>query len=374
VPDPPDPGRFRDRHSALYRVTVAPPGPVRLVAEFEPAEALYLAWEPGLGDEEHLGIIRAVLAHTRVEPVLIHNGPAEREALEDLLVLRAVDPGRVVFVDARALGPWYRPAPDPEEPRAVQTPWLRDWGPMYIETRRGLAIVDPRYWEDRPNDDALPTKLARLEGKPVYRPPLVLDGGNLLTDGAGTCFMADGGETDDRASSMDVTDESLRHYFGCRKVIWLAPLAGEETGHVDMFIKVGDEGTLLVGHYLPDQDPENSQLLDENAAILRMARGADGRRYRVLRVPMPDNSDGIFRTFLNAAVIDELVLYPTFPGAEDLEPAVRQAFAAAFRGRKAVGLVVEELMAVGGAIHCATRPRPRAPRRRSPRRRPPRQS
>jgi agmatine/peptidylarginine deiminase len=375
VPDPADPGKFRDRHAALYRVTVAPPGPVRLVAEFEPAEALYLAWEPGLGDEEHLGIIRAVLTHTRVEPVLIHNGPAERDALEDMLVLRAVDPGRVVFVDARALGPWYRPAPDPEEPRAVQTPWLRDWGPLYIETRRGLAIVDPRYWADRPNDDALPTKLARLEGKAVYRPPLALDGGNLLTDGAGTCFMADGGETDDReSSSMDVTDESLRNFFGCRKVIWLAPLAGEETGHVDMFLKVGDDGTLLVGHYLPDQDPENSQLLDENAAILRLARGADGRRYRVLRVPMPDNSDGIFRTFLNAAVIDKLVLYPTFPGAEDLEPAVRHAFAAAFRGRKAVGLVVEELMSVGGAIHCATRPRPRAPRRRSSRRRPPRRS
>jgi agmatine deiminase len=243
----------------------------------------------------------------------------------------------------------------------VQSPWLRDWGPLYIETLQGLAIVDPRYWEDRPNDDALPTKLARLEGKPVYRPPLMLDGGNLLTDGAGTCFLADGGESGGQEStSVDVTDESLARYFGCRKVIWLAPLIGEETGHVDMFLKVGDDSTLLIGYYLPDQDPENSRLLDENAAALRAASAANGRRFRVLRVPMPDNSDGIFRTFLNAAVINGLVLYPTFPGSEDLEPAVRHGFAQAFRGRRAVGVVVEELMAVGGAIHCATRPRPRA--------------
>ena len=95
---------------------------------------------------------------------------------------------------------------------------------------------------------------------------------------------------------------------------------------------------LLLGTYAPEQDPQNSRILNENAAVLRTVDSAAGEPFHVLRVPMPDNGDGIFRTYLNGLVVNDVVLLPTYEGYEHLEPAARAAYRAAFPGIRVVGV------------------------------------
>jgi len=152
--------------------------------------------------------------------------------------------------------------------------------------------------------------------------------------------------------------EILRAYYGCDKTIWLWPLYGEPTGHIDMFLKNASATTLLVGQYDPAVDPDNAALLDLNVQLLAAQTNADGSPFEILRVPMPDNTDGVWRTYMNGIVVNDLVLVPTYAAHATHEASALAVHAQAFPGRTVVGLDSEDIIGWGGAIHCVTRTRP----------------
>jgi agmatine deiminase len=357
------PEGFREANPGLYSYTPSPPGTVRLAAEHEPVDAIYYTWKPGLYDELMATLTQITVERTNVKPFVLHSGVAERRYLVTYLTDIGVDIPKVTFLDATDMGPYFSQPGPASAAWSGLTPWLADWGPLFVSTgRERLAIVDLSYTGKRVNDDAVPTKLARYHGLPVYRPEMEFDGGNILSDGAGTCFAAY--RMDDASSQpppSEAQNDRLRKNLGCQKVIWLDALVGEPTGHIDMFLKVAPDNTLLLGQYAPAIDEENAELLDNHARRLLAARSATGSAYRVVRVPMPDNLDGVYRTYLNSVVINQVVLVPTYHGHSRMEPAVLAAHRTAFPGRQVILVPADDIIRDGGALHCITRTRPAPP-------------
>jgi agmatine deiminase len=379
--------RFRRARPGLYRYTAAPMPPLRLIGEPERVSLLGVAWEPGPDDDFFVSLSRLVWHNSSVDILYFHNGAVERAEICEALDSAGLTGDRAIFLDVAKMGPCWtlgNPSPDKATPndahkdkkanqsiasieqRCLESDWIRDWGPFFIERwrhrasdgQRELAIVDSVYERDRPNDDALPSKLARLMGFRVYRPQLEVVGGNLISDGLGTCYTAWDDAVDLSTAEVGQLTRNLQDFLGCRKTIILKALEREPTGHVDMFLKIVSPTTVLLGQYTVRDDPVNHAVLAQNRAILAGQTNARGQRINVLRVPMPNNKDGRFRTYLNAIVVNRAVIVPTYHDDRRYEAQAVRVYRRAFPARRVLGLQADDTIPRGGAIRCLTKPFP----------------
>jgi agmatine deiminase len=220
---------------------------------------------------------------------------------------------------------------------------------MIARTYRGeRVVVDWRYYGERVQDDVVPTRLAELWRMPVVRPPLSLEGGNLLTDGHGRCVVSEHLLSENPRMSEDAVREVLRDYAGCRRTTIVPPLAEEPTGHADMLAIITGPRRVMVGRVQPGGDPVNAARLDLAASLLQQ----DG--FLVRRIPMPDNADGTIRSYTNALLTDDAVIVPIYTDDRSHEVAALAAFASAFPRKRVVTVDATNVIGMGGVTHCAT--------------------
>ena len=228
---------------------------------------------------------------------------------------------------------------------ALDSVWIRDYGPLVVRTTRGgYQAVDFRY-DGRRWDDGLPTRLARTWGIPARKVPLQLEGGNLQSDGAGSCLTTEAVLQDNVYSSAKVR-HLLRQHLGCQRTFILAPLEGEATEHVDMFATITGPGQVMVGSYAKSEDRLNALRLDATARQLAAAG------FRVRRVPMPTNRDGVFRTYTNSMAVGGKVLVPVYSDDRRHEARVLDVFQQAYPRRVIVPVESSEIIKRDGALHC----------------------
>src|ERR1700749_1840949 len=161
----------------------------------------------------------------------------------------------------------------PPELRVVEVStddaWLRDTGPTFLVDgdgrRRG---VDWRFnawgggaggrssaWE---RDDRVAAKVLEIERNNRYRAPIVLEGGAIHVDGAGTVLTTEECLLNPNRNpelSREQIERALLDYLGAERVIW--PGAGvfedEAAGHVDNLACFARPGTVLLT-WTDDQD------------------------------------------------------------------------------------------------------------------------
>jgi agmatine/peptidylarginine deiminase len=283
---------------------------------------------------------------------------------------------------------------------AVDSVWIRDYGPEVVTGAGGeRRLVDMSYYPQlsstcnnltgRTNDDAAPTRLAAAwGGMPVDRAQVRLEGGNLQTDGAGTCFRAQREANVRNCFSRwcyteDELNEVIGAYHGCR-VIALESMQGGVIDHVDMWMTVLSRRTILVGQYDVADDAVNAAILDRNAQRLA------GLGYRVVRVPMPKpyckqrnatctgkesligpcdgTSDRVWATYMNSIRLGNALAVPVFQWVPESHKAIiaqqqQQALSTYQReldrefGRGAVQVVPiqsDSLIPCQGSLHCVT--------------------
>ncbi len=246
----------------------------------------------------------------------------------------------------------------------VNTVWVRDYGPIFVRHADGsVSAVDvsyspPEHVEHvRAADEDAPRLLGRSLGLPVVKVPLDLEGGNFLTNGEGLAVTSTtmlghnlhrGYENRDIARLLN---DKLGVTYGW---IYVEPLEGEGTGHVDMFMTFLARDLAVVGKMDPRVDPNNAAILDKAAGMLAKVRLADGTPMRVERVPMPARrKDGFWRTYTNVIFANGTLLMPTF---SDVDPQLQQeafaTFARLLPGWKIAGIRADELVAKQGLLHC----------------------
>ena len=189
---------------------------------------------------------------------------------------------------------------------------------------------------------------------------LVLEGGSIDSDGAGTllttarCLLSDNrnGWTREEAEAV------LKENFGLCRVLWLyhGYLAGDDTdSHVDTLARFCPKDTIAYVQCTDPQD-EHFEELKRMEEELRAFRTLAGRPYRLVPLPMADavygDGERLPATYANFLVINGAVLMPTYASPKD--EVARERLQSAFPGREVVGIDCRALIRQHGSLHCVT--------------------
>jgi len=258
--------------------------------------------------------------------------------------------------------------------------WIRDYGPMFVETPGGPRILDWVFntWGNKygvwAEDDAMPGYAARALGLPLDSPGLVLEGGSVDFDGAGTVLTTEQCLLNpNRNPGLDRAgvEEMLRRWFGVRTVLWLGQgIEGDDTdGHVDDVARFVGPRTVVAAVEDDPRDP-NHAILEDALRRLALARDAGGRRLDVVRLPMPEpiaeenpvaghQAARSPASYANFYVANGRVLAPVFaqPARDAAALAVLRRV---FPGREVGGIDSRVLVGGNGTIHCVTQQQPKS--------------
>jgi len=340
--DPVAPPLLSEAQAASGRVPRLPIAPLgRLPAEFERQSAILLGCAQLADEMPDLFAHLTLQMRGRVEIFALVNGEEGRRRARKVLADRHVRAPHVHYVNLRH-----------------NSMWTRDFGPLTVRQIDGRPVLIDTWYNspERLDDDAVPALLSEMMAAPLVDASLFLDGGNLLSNGQGLLLATY--DLAEQNLGPDNGPEQIRanlgQLFGATDVVFLEPLAGEPTGHVDMFATFTSPQTVVVASIDPALDAENARILDQNAARLASVRVA-GRRLRVVRLPMPAADDNIWRSYTNVLYANGLLLAPIYP---DKDPDGSRAALAAYRRvmpRWQVEPVDAEALAeLGGALHCVT--------------------
>ncbi len=123
--------------------------------------------------------------------------------------------------------------------------WIRDYGPNFLIGPDGqLAFNHWRFnawggkYETLMRDASVPSRLAALAGVTKFEPGIVLEGGSIDVNGAGTVLTTEQcllhPNRNPRLSKADI-EAYLRLHLGVQQVLWLGDgIEGDDTdGHID---------------------------------------------------------------------------------------------------------------------------------------------
>jgi agmatine deiminase len=128
---------------------------------------------------------------------------------------------------------------------ALDDSWARDIGPTFLvgpEGRRAGTVWHFNAWGNKyhpyTNDAEVAERILNAAGLPVYRAPLVCEGGAIHVDGEGTLLTTEQCLLNPNRNphmSRQQIEERLALFTGARRIVWLGEgFSDEETdGHVD---------------------------------------------------------------------------------------------------------------------------------------------
>lgn len=354
--------QFMTDHPELYGITEPPPSGFVMYPEFTAVDAMYMVYD----DTQRNYYLDLIEAATRYVDVVIWHSNEEssiRSTLQANLSQQAFS--RVSLIDFYNT-PHYVFSSPYQIDSAVDSIWAVDFGPFFIRNSSGeVAITDPHYYFERINDNAIPDKMGDLLGMTVYHPDLAIEGGNLFSDGLGTCYSTTMVHENNPKYTAAQIDQIMDEYFGCKKMIWLSPLSGEGTGHIDMFFILASPTDVIVGSFTASQDSTNKTVMDDNAALLEGQTNFAGDPLVVHRIPMPnpgqDYYGRVWRSYTNGLRLNDGYLVPVFEQHTAYQIDAMNVLAEALPGVTLETVPADDIMPWGGAIHCTTRSKPVGP-------------
>ena len=248
--------------------------------------------------------------------------------------------------------------------------WARDHAFISLTDGRRRRLLDFRFngWGDKfeaAKDNAINRHLydsGAVSGEYADHNDFVLEGGSIESDGRGTVFTSTGcllaphrNQPMDRQGIEDYLQKTLH----AGRIVWIdhGQLTGDDTdGHIDTLVRVAPDDTLL---YVGCDDTADEQYAELHAmeGQLRSLATADGRPYRLLRLPMPRpiarDGERLPATYANFLVVNGAVLYPTYAQPE-LDAEAAAVISEAFPGREIVGIDCRSVIVQHGSLHCCT--------------------
>ncbi len=321
---------------------------VYMPAEFGPQEELLLggAQLAELFPDVLSDIVRAAAGELRIR--ILAGSPAGRARIDSVLADNGLADAAVEIVEL-----------------PIRSMWVRDFGPVTVSDAAGRRLLlDFHYRERRGNvvDDGVPGHLARNMGLDLKTSPLLLEGGDFLSNGRGLGLLSTR-VVNRNAHYLDLaleqTVNDLGILLGFEGVSLVPPLQGESTGHVDMFCAFLRTDLLVVGRLDPAGDAENAAQLDWIAEDQARRPTIDGP-LRVERVPMPDHDDGVWRTYTNIVFANGVLLVPVYPDyCPELDKVALAFYRRLLPDRRVVGIDASGLIRMKGALRCVTMNVPR---------------
>ena len=276
----------------------------------------------------------------------------------------------------------------------VNTIWVRDYGPEFVREADGTRHIFDADYSHRPLDDVIPLTMGaddwiNGDGSPmeVHSVDHYLSGGNIFSDGAGTCFFSNIVYGDEKPSGWtdQEVDDLMRDYLGCEQMIVLNPICLDGTGHIDLYAKGMGRHSILLGQFQADTHfdgttasgvsgghcsdydmPNDYQDQEDNLAILEASTNLDGEPWEITRVPIlePYYEYGywVYRSYMNSEIFNGVVAMPSYydPKTGETEDylldkeaeAIAAYEAAAPNGVDVYPIDADHIIGMAGAIHC----------------------
>jgi agmatine/peptidylarginine deiminase len=248
--------------------------------------------------------------------------------------------------------------------------WARDFGGITVECNNDLCVYDFTFngWGNKFTADKDNSATEQLFKKGLFtanyeKIDFVLEGGSIESNGQGTllttaaCLLTD---TRNPSYSQKMIEGKLLEWFGLERVLWLhnGHLEGDDTdAHVDTLARFCGDKTIAYIQCTDETDP-HFEPLKKMEEELQQFRTLDGEPYTLIPLPMaeavyaPDDGRRLPATYANFLIMNEIVLMPTYGGAEDLAALVQ--LQKAFPTKKVEGIDCRPLLLQHGSLHCIT--------------------
>ncbi|HET7042233.1 MAG TPA: agmatine deiminase family protein, partial [Gemmatimonadales bacterium] len=288
-------------------------------AEWAPHRGTWLSWPhkeeswPGKFEPVPDVFAEMVRVLAAAEEVHINAGPEVEAAARE--VLRRVGVGATnVFFHANP----------------TNDAWCRDHGPCFVQRtvagRVEEAIIDWGYnaWGGKyppfDLDDVIPTRIGAEYGIPVFHPGIVMEGGAIDVNGAGTLMTSEScllNKNRNPQLSKAEIEGYLRDYYGVRHILWLGDgIAGDDTdGHIDDLARFIGPRTIVIA---VEDDPKdaNYRVLRSARRQIELLRDQDGRAFEIIEIPMPrpvtHDGERLPATYVNFYFVNGALLVPTY--------------------------------------------------------------
>jgi agmatine/peptidylarginine deiminase len=241
----------------------------------------------------------------------------------------------------------------------VDTPWVRDWGPLQLRRGETSLWLDADYDDaERAADDDAPRWLAQMHAVELAEFPWALDGGAFVSNGAGLCVLTFE-YLDTQGISWDDGDlGGLLDQLGCRATALIPTLVTEQTKHADMVAQFVAPTRLMLAQIIDDVGGhgEDAQRLQAAELGIRAAARWLGHELEIVRIPTPparrwQNP----RSYVNGLRLADRYLMPSYPELGEVwESGARAAVQEAMADVPVVPIDTSEMIAIGGSIHCAS--------------------
>lgn len=301
----------------LKSATVA--GPVRNVAEFERMEGVLVRYPLGLPTS----LIAAWSQHTVVY-TLVKDSRDESKAASAYRSAGAVM-DNCKFIRA-----------------ATDSYWTRDYGPWYIvDQENRMSILDFPYNRPRPNDDAVPGKLATYFSIPLYSMDVIHTGGNYMSDGWGIAASTDL-VYEENNNDQAWVDQQMEVNVGITDYHVTSDPLNDYIKHIDCWGKFLDVDKVLITEVSPGDDRYNDY--ESVASYFAGQTSAYGTPYQVFRVYSPNG-----QPYTNSVIINNKVYVPIMNSAYD--NAALDVYRQAMPGYTVTGIYYSGWQSTD-ALHC----------------------
>lgn len=382
---------------------------LRLPAEWEPHQKVWLTW---FGQERRdavsCDIVKALLPSVKLTVNVASDGM--KQSAIKYMAERNVDTSKLEFV----IDPYV-------------DFFVRDYA-MFVKDSKGVVqIVDFAYSaygrfpqltgkpmpEEEMKFGVWEETLSQQLKLPIIKSDYYFEGGGIESNGHGTLLVIKDMATQrNPGRSLVEIEGELKRTLGARKIIWLekglaedklfpngAPFVANYYGgganmHVDELARFVDERTVVLP-YIDRAESEKSPvdklnypMLEANLKILQNATTADGKKIRVVRIPMPEaeqlkftltvddtnlrtyqrngfkKGETVYRvpaaSYANFFVSNKVVLIPKYwkegmpESQKQKDEETRKTFTRLFPGRQVIQIFTLGINRGGGGIHCAT--------------------
>jgi len=237
---------------------------------------------------------------------------------------------------------------------SVDTPWIRDWGPIQVERDARPLWLDSDYEDDeRVRDDVGPQLLASTYRGTLTPLTWALDGGAMVSNGAGLCVLTlEYIEEEELELEADDIGAMLAR-LGCRATALVPTLIHDSTKHADMIMQFTAVDRVMIAEIVGDDDEHGEDSVRMDAAVhgVRLAAAALDLELEVVRVPTPTSERS--HSFVNGVRLADRYLMPSYPELDEtLNLAAWSAVQTAMDEVPVVPIDASELIELGGALHC----------------------
>ncbi|MBE2231088.1 MAG: agmatine deiminase family protein [Chitinophagaceae bacterium] len=251
--------------------------------------------------------------------------------------------------------------------------WCRDHGPAFVINPAAdikKMIIDWGYnaWGNKyppfDLDDVIPTRIGKHFGIPVYHPGIVMEGGSVEFNGAGTVMTSTACLLNPNRNphlNQEQIEKYLCDYYGMEQVLWVDEgIVGDDTdGHIDDTVRFVSEDTVITVVEEDKQD-ENYSLLQHNLRQLKQMRLLNGKQLTIIELPMPPEliyeEQRLPCSYANFYIANHSVIVPTF--RSDRDDRALQIIQSAFPGREVVGIDSTDIIWGLGSFHCLSQQEP----------------